>query len=81
MDITFDNGFKAHLSHNPNSKHPYMVQLYTVNDMFLTSAPCNKDSFKEKAEGLMYGYFAGWSQCKAEISKNLKDAINIEIPR
>lgn len=77
----FENGFKAELIHNEKSKEaPYVVRLYTANDTFLSSVPCDPDNFKIAAKGLMYGYASGWGAHATMIARNIEEALLVDFP-
>lgn len=78
MELLFPNGFKAELGHNTISKGD-TLRLYSPDDVFLASVPCEEKDFCAKADALLNGYFAGWRDCKFKMSEAIKAACRIEI--
>lgn len=78
MELLFANNFKAELCHNTISKGD-TCRLYSPDDVFLASVPCEPKDFDATAHGLLNGYFAGWRACKFKMTEAIKDVCKIEI--
>lgn len=71
----FANGFYAELTRSAGQTP--VLRLYTPDDICVASVPCQGSCIPEIAEGMMYGYFCGWRDCKRKI----KDAVGAAMDR
>lgn len=74
-DIVFDNGYRAELIDNCITKQS-TLRLYSPDNLFLASVPSDKEHYRAAAEGLLYGYFAGWQRCKRQMTEKITYALN-----
>ena len=68
--IDFSNGFYAELS-SPDHSGIRMIRLYTPDDVMVASMHGVEETFPFMAEGMMYGYFCGFWDCKRKIREKL----------
>jgi len=76
--LQFPNGFKAELNYNEITKSD-TLRLYSPDETFLASIPCEERNFHAAAEGLLNGYFAGWRDCKYRLTDAITNACKIDI--
>lgn len=77
MDHVFDNGYKAILIYNERSKQ-HTARLYSPKDRFICSANCTPETFRDTAEGLMQGFFAGGREEHLLLSERVIAALGAE---
>ena len=78
MEVTFENNYKACLIYNAKTKEN-IVSLYSPEGMYLSSMPCLVKDFQTVGKALMYGYFAGWSDCKRIMTKEIISSCEVEM--
>lgn len=75
----FENRYKAVLTDNEQAEKN-SVQLYSPDGYFLASSLCESEvDFQPTANGLLQGYFAGWSACKRLMQKSISEACRIDM--
>lgn len=70
--ISFNNGYQAEYSNG-------VIRLYANKDMFLCSMPGAKDRWAEKAEAMMYGFFAGWDEHRRVMREKEEGILALDI--
>ncbi len=73
--VEFANGYSADLIYNTVS-NSFTLRLYSPNELQIASVPTDEEHFYAAAEGLMYGYFAGFRDCKQKLAKEILEVCN-----